>query len=103
MIRRLIIAGALLLSAPIWASDVEVVLRDKQFSPQEIVIDRGTVVRFSNQDSMSHNVVSHEADKSFDLQLQKPGEVREMAFAKPGHYAVGCDLHPRMSLDVTVK
>jgi plastocyanin len=96
-------AVLLLLSAPSWADDVEIAMRDKQFAPQQIIVERGTVIRFVNRDAISHNVVSHEAGLPFDLQLQKPGEVREMAFTKPGRYAVGCDLHPRMSLEVTVK
>ena len=98
-------AGLVLLLLPVAgrAEDVEITMRDKQFAPQQIVIDRGTVVHFLNQDGMSHNVVSHEAGNPFDLQLQKPGEVRAMSFAEPGHYTVGCDLHPRMTLEIIVK
>jgi plastocyanin len=82
---------------------VIVVQKDRAFQPAEITIDRGDHVVFKNGDAIAHNVISMTPGNDFDLKLQKPGEDKAMRFDTPGTVAIGCDLHPRMALTVTVK
>lgn len=106
MFYRLAVASALLLSlaAPALAGEtVEIVQHDRSFTPSEVTIHPGDTVRFINQDDFSHNMISDTPGFEFDLKLQHPGEPKEITFDKPGVVMVGCDIHPKMHLMITVK
>lgn len=92
------------LAGPAQAGDiVEIVQRDRSFSPAEVTIHVGDTVRFLNEDSFAHNMLSETPGFEFDLQLQKPGEIKEISFDHPGVVMVGCDIHTKMHLMITVK
>jgi plastocyanin len=106
MIHRWAMALATLLacSQPAFAGEtVEVVQHDRSFSPSELAIHPGDTVRFVNQDDFSHNAISDTPGFEFDLKLQHPGEPKEITFDKPGIVMVGCDIHPKMHLVITIK
>lgn len=85
------------------AADAVVVQKDRAFQPGAITINRGDQIVFKNADEFTHNVISKTPGQDFDLKLQKPGEDKALRFDVPGTVAIGCDLHPRMELTVTVK
>lgn len=103
-----LVAAVLLL--PLLSSSVDVsaqathliTQRDRQFSRTEMSVKVGDTVIFRNDDSIAHHVVSHTPFFIFDLDLQQPGAENAMVFAKPGTVIVGCDIHPRMEVAVTV-
>jgi plastocyanin len=106
MIHRLAVALASLLAlapAAFAGETVEVVQHDRSFTPTEVAIHPGDTVRFVNQDDFSHNVISDTPGFEFDLKLQRPGEPKEITFDKPGTVMVGCDIHPKMHLVITIK
>ncbi len=95
-----------LLSAQNHASSnntLTVIQQKKAFQPGEISLAQGDLLLFKNQDASAHNVVSRTPGFDFDLGLQEAGEDRTVAFGKTGLFEVGCNLHPRMKLLVTVK
>lgn len=86
------------------AADIAVDQRNKQFTPEDIVLRPGDTLIFTNHDTVTHNI--HVIDVNGDAQdkgLQKPGEIIRQAFTEPGVYQVRCHIHPDMILMVTVK
>ena len=77
--------------------------KGKQFSVTTLTLRRGETVRFSNDDSVTHNVFSHSPIAPFNLKLQRPGESEEIRFETPGTAVVRCAIHPMMKLEVTVE
>lgn len=76
---------------------------DKTYDPTELKVSKGTKVIFHNGDGVAHNVVSADGPEKIDLKLQKPGEDLNFTFNKTGTYPVGCDLHPKMKINITVE
>lgn len=94
----------MLLSASAHAGDVvEIRQRDRSFSPGEVTVHVGDTVRFLNEDGFTHNMLSETPGFEFNLDLQKPGEIKEISFDHPGVVMVGCDIHTKMHLMITVK
>ncbi|HLH55043.1 MAG TPA: carboxypeptidase regulatory-like domain-containing protein [Verrucomicrobiae bacterium] len=73
------------------------------FSPHLLPVQRGTTVRWPNQDEIFHNVFSMSEPKQFDLGLYKgdPPEKR-VTFDKAGRVDVFCSIHERMHCIVLV-
>jgi plastocyanin len=82
---------------------LEIVQKDKQFSPQVAAVQRGTTVYFPNHDSISHNVFSLAPRNAFDLGLIRAGERGDpVRLAEPGVIEVYCNIHGRMWAEVLV-
>jgi plastocyanin len=66
------------------------------FVPRVLVVAVGAKVEFPNNDSVSHQVYSFSAAKSFQLPLYK-GEVHPpVTFDRPGLVVLGCNIHDSM-------
>lgn len=76
--------------------------KETSFVPSVLPITRGQKVRFSNVDTLVHNVFSTSEAKEFDLGDQSPGTQQEVAFNKTGLVQIFCNIHPQMSLTVLV-
>jgi plastocyanin len=85
------------------ANTVDVSQKGKEFNPDEITVDRGTTVRFVNDDTVAHNVYTRGDGLEFNLGTQAPGDVKEVSFDKAGSFQILCAIHPKMSLTVNVK
>lgn len=79
-----------------------VVQIDRQYAPLTLTVKAGDAVLFRNEDVIAHHVVSHTPLFPFDLDLQNPGAENTIVFNKTGQVVVGCDIHPRMEMVVTV-
>lgn len=79
-----------------------VIQADRKYAPLVLTVKAGDTVLFRNNDEIAHHVVSHTPLFPFDLDLQAPGSENAVVFSKPGQVVVGCDIHPRMELVVTV-
>jgi len=77
--------------------------KGKQFSVEKVTVRRGDVVRFMNDDTVTHNVFSKSAVAPFNLKLQPPGSAQDVRFEQPGTAVVRCAIHPMMRLEVTVE
>ena len=81
---------------------VEMVQKDKRFSPHILAIETGTSVDFPNLDPIFHNAFSNYDGKIFDVALYPPGSSRTVRFDRPGVVRVFCNIHPSMSAIVVV-
>lgn len=70
--------------------------KEKQFSPQVLVVQKGDEVEFPNGDKLFHNVFSVSRPARFDLGLYKSGESKTVKFKRAGVVDVYCNIHPQM-------
>ena len=71
------------------------------FSPNPLTIEKGTTVRWTNHDDVTHTVVAD--DKSFKSKALDTDDAFTYTFTKPGTYSYFCSLHPKMVAKVVVK
>lgn len=73
-----------------------IAMREKEYLPHVQVVAAGGSVGFPNEDPFSHNVFSNSALGAFDLGLYRHGATRSATFARPGAYAIYCNIHAQM-------
>jgi plastocyanin len=71
------------------------------FDPPQISVPAGTIVSWTNKDSIQHTVTSDE-EGLFDAGPISPGDTFENAFDTPGEYGYHCAIHPFMTGRVMV-
>lgn len=77
-------------------------MKNKQFTPQAIVIPVGATVDFPNDDAIYHNIFSVSTPNQFDLGLYKSGASESKTFSAPGEVKVFCNVHPQMTGTILV-
>ena len=87
---------------PAAGATAEMSQRDRQFQPQLLVVQTGTVVNFPNFDTVRHHVYSFSATKKFELKLYSGTPSEPVVFDKPGVAQLGCNIHDRMSAHIIV-
>lgn len=80
----------------------EIGQRDRQFTPQLLIVQTGTAVNFPNFDTVRHHVYSISPIKVIDIKLYSGTPAEPIVFDKPGVAALGCNIHDRMSAHVVV-
>ena len=65
-----------------------------RFDPPKLAIHAGETVVWTDKDDRDYTIVA--ADGSFKSDVLHRGESYSHTFEKPGKYAYGCKLHPRM-------
>ncbi len=101
-IRALCLAALLPLAALANAKEYVVFQKNKAFSEKKLTVKVGDSVRFTNQDSMTHNVFSLSDAKTFDLGAYDQGDSKVVTFDKPGTVLVECAVHPDMKMTIEV-
>lgn len=76
--------------------------RDRQFTPQLLVVQTGTAVNFPNFDTVRHHVYSFSPIKVLDIKLYSGTPTKPEVFDKPGVATLGCNIHDRMSAHIVV-
>lgn len=76
--------------------------RERQFTPQLLVVQTGTAVNFPNFDTVRHHVYSFSPIKVFETKLYSGTPAEPIVFDKPGVAALGCNIHDRMSAHIVV-
>ncbi len=74
----------------------------RAFAVASIHIHRGDTVHFTNDDKFDHQLVVDSPSFHFESHEQPPGTSEDIVFTKAGSFDVGCEIHPRMHLAVTV-
>jgi plastocyanin len=69
---------------------------DTQFSPHILAVQKQSMVRFPNSDSIKHHVYSFSSAKVFELQLYKDLQAEPLLFSKTGAVELGCNVHDWM-------
>lgn len=72
------------------------------FMPQEITVEAGTTVTWSNEDSVAHTVTAREGGASFDSGNMDAGTTFETTFDEPGTYEYVCDYHVGSGMTGTI-
>ncbi|MDR7335081.1 methylamine utilization protein [Roseateles asaccharophilus] len=80
----------------------EVGQRERQFTPQLLVVQTGTSVYFPNFDTVRHHVYSFSPIKVIDIKLYSGTPTDPVVFDKPGVATLGCNIHDKMSAHVVV-
>lgn len=80
---------------------VEVTIEDFAFSPKELTVPAGTMVRITNKDSAEHDW--DEKGGAFQTDLLGQDESTEITLDEPGTFTVFCSVHPQMTGSVTVE
>lgn len=102
--RNLVFLASIILTLPVMAAEpVTVTQSGLVFTPNELTLDKGQSVDFVNNDATAHNVMVTGDGVTFNGGLQAPGGHVKYTFAKAGTFTVGCGIHPKMKLTVTVK
>ena len=97
-------ALALAVAVPALAAQVILVAqKDRTFAVDEVVVERGGVVRFTNEDDFPHQISVSGGGVEFDSGLQGPGELVEVAAKAAGTFQVRCGIHPRMRMTIRVR
>ena len=81
---------------------VDMIQKDKTFSPHVLPITIGTTVNFPNYDPIFHNAFSNYNGQLFDIGLYPPGSTRSIVFRREGIVRVFCNIHPTMSAVIVV-
>lgn len=77
--------------------------KNKAFSPNFLVVRKGTNVEFPNWDQFEHNVFSRsKAAPAFDLERYPYGQSKSRIFDKVGVVQVFCNIHPQMRAIIVV-
>ena len=76
--------------------------RDRQFTPQLLVVQTGSAVNFPNFDTVRHHVYSFSPTKVIDIKLYSGTPTEPIVFDKPGVATLGCNIHDRMSAHIIV-
>ena len=87
-----------------WAGGMVVVnQKGLAFSAPNLVVKKGEMVSFLNDDNTSHNILVSGNGVSLNSGLQRPGVIFRAPFTRPGTYQVGCGIHPKMKMTVVVQ
>lgn len=98
--RLLVLLAALPLQG--WADTAEIIIREYQYQPAELVIPAGTTVKWINDEKrVSHSILFAGPD-GFESERIFPGESWERTFDQPGSYPFSCGPHPEMHGIITV-
>ena len=84
------------------AAKAEIGQRDRQFTPQLLIVQTGTAVNFPNFDTVRHHVYSISPIKVIDIKLYSGTPAEPIVFDKAGVATLGCNIHDRMSAHVVV-
>ena len=81
----------------------EVAMEDFRFSPDEVTVEAGQLVRFTNEGDEIHTATAH--DDTFDAGEQEPGDVftYDTARDEPGAIGYHCAIHPEMQGTMTIE
>jgi plastocyanin len=89
-------------AAPVIPKHVQMIQRDKRFTPHVLAVPTGSTVDFPNFDPIFHNAFSNYSGMPFDVGLYPPGKNRAVVFKTGGIVRVFCNIHPTMSAIIAV-
>ena len=78
-------------AAPVATNQVDLP-RSYRFAPEDITVEVGTTVTWTNNDNFTHSVRLLD---SGEVQMMKPGESASHTFSTPGLFRYDCSLHPK--------
>jgi plastocyanin len=74
---------------------VDIAIQSFTFTPATLTVAAGTEVKWTNMDSVGHNIVSDDG-ATIKSPMLAQGESYSQVFNTPGTYAYHCGVHPKM-------
>ena len=81
-------------SAPVQSGVVQIAYRNIAIAPDTVRVKVGSTIRWTNYDSIEHNVTSKEGPVSFKSQNFGEGGTFHVRMTKPGVVHYECTIHP---------
>ncbi|MGV8919861.1 MAG: cupredoxin domain-containing protein [Pseudomonas sp.] len=97
---QILALSCLLISAPTWAQDIQINIKDFMYSSTDLHIPVGTKVTWVNDDQVPHTIV--ETHKVFHSAALDTQDSFSYTFADAGTFEYFCTLHPQMIGKVVV-
>jgi len=89
------------------AGDLEVDIAGFMFDPQDLTVQVGETVTWTNNDDVPHTVTAGTPDmptpEEFDSGVLQPGDTFTYTFDEAGTFDYFCTLHPDMTATITVE
>ena len=79
----------------------QIKMQNTKFSPDDLTVDKGATVTWSNEDSTTHTVTA--GNGAFNSGNLAPGKNFGYTFNETGTFDYSCTIHPGMKGKVTVK
>ena len=76
-------------------------IKDFAYSPPDLTVSAGTMLKFTNQDSTNHTATA--SGGAFDTGTIGKGQSKAVTLAGARHLAYVCSFHPFMHGTITVK
>lgn len=80
-----------------------VTMRNLQFEPKALTAKVGQTVRWTNGESIPHNVVAQDGPQKFESDTFGQGGTFELKLTRPGTITYVCTIHPGMEGTITVQ
>ena len=90
------------LALPATGAEFLITQQGETFSELFLKIGNNDVVKFINQDSVTHKLSVSYKSKSHTFDDLSPGTSQAIEFNKPGLYDIECSIHENMKLTVFV-
>lgn len=84
-------------------ADFEVRQAGRVFAPARLVVGKGSIVHFANDEKFVHHAFVDTPQFAADTGDIPPGESRAIVFTLHGIYAIRCAIHPQMKMTVEVR
>ena len=85
------------------ATEIDIDQVGQRFSRPSLALQIGSIVRFLNQDDVTHNIsIINEHNDAIDEGLQRPGQNIVVLLDKNGRFTVRCSIHPRMKMVISI-
>ena len=81
---------------------VRVAMKDFEFVPENVEVERGQTITWVNEDTVQHDAVAAEGDGP-ESELFNQGETYSWTAEKAGKIPYVCTVHPGMEGTITVK
>jgi plastocyanin len=98
----MLLGSSLVVPLVIAAETVIVSQRQREFWPNDLKLERGSIIHIKNDDKVTHHIFVDSPIMSFDSGEQPMGKTVELKFDKRGRFAIRCAIHPLMRLIVSV-
>ena len=91
-----------LTAVPSWSAETTVMIDNFTFAPQQLTVQVGTTVTWTNEDDIPHNIVSS-ARGAFKSKVMDTEGKYSFTFTNPGSFEYFCALHPHMKGTIVVE
>lgn len=90
-------------ASPAKSGETAVSIKGFAFNPRVVTIEKGTSVRWTNDEVVGHDVVGDDASLGLRSPIMPQGDSYIFTFSEAGTFTYYCGVHPSMKGTVIVK